>query len=163
MIEFAAAVEIIKLASSSVGLIDKVYDSWKKFVESKKVDSKVHAHYEKIEGGKQNTELVHTVGGHPKETITIDQLKKRLNPEDLNYIEALHARMLINERTWNTIVKEIELETNITNKTKYEIQLEQLQKKIGKDLEAILKFIEYLGFNLDDHYGSARFIAERVQ
>jgi hypothetical protein len=163
MIEIAAAIEVVKLVSSSVGLIDKVYDSWSKFVDTKKVDSKVHAHFEKIEGANQNTELVHTVGGRPKETITIDQLRTRLNPGDLNYIDALYTRMEINERTWNGIVKEIELETNIANKTKYEIQLEQLKKKIGKDLDDILKFIEYLGFDLDDHYGSARAIAGRLQ
>jgi hypothetical protein len=123
----------------------------------------VHAHFEKIEGANQNTELVHTVGGRAKETITIDRLTKRLNPEDLDHVDALHARMKINERTWNGIVREIELEANIANKTKYEIQLEQLEKKIGKDLDAILKFIEYLGFKLDDHYGSARDIAGRLQ
>jgi hypothetical protein len=41
-------------------------------------------------------------------------------------------------------------------------KLRGLKIKIAKDLDDILKFAEYLGFHLQDHYGAARSIAERL-
>jgi len=85
-----------------------------------------------------------------------------LSATDVRLIKALEKRMEINVSIWTKIVEEIELETNIASKARYELQLDALKEKIGSDLNGILKFVERLGFNLQDHYGAARTIAENL-
>lgn len=160
MIEVAAATGVIKLVSSSVGLIDKVYDSWTKYVGNNKIEqSRVSEYSEKIEAKNQNKELVYSIKGQPAQTLSYEELRINLSPQDFDTIDALSTRMTINVRTWQTIVRDIELETNLATKAKYEIQLDNLKKKIGDDLNAIIGFVEFLGFRLGDHYMSARAIA----
>ena len=68
--------------------------------------------------------------------------------------------MEINVGVWDGIVANIELETNLANKARYELQLDDLKSKIAKDLAGVLRFVESLGFHLQDHYGAAKNIAE---
>ena len=163
MIEAAAATQVIGLVSSSVTLIDKIYDSWQKYVGTKKAEkSEVTTYYEKITTSKDGKALVHSVDGRVSQTVTISQLKAQLAPTDVDYISALEVRMNANVKKWNAIVRNMALETDPAREAILEIKLDNLKVKIAEDCTGILGFSQQLGFCLQDHYGAARAIAAKV-
>ena len=70
--------------------------------------------------------------------------------------------MELNVKRSNNIVKKIAKESNSKKEAMLNTKLRGLKIKIAKDLDDILKFAEYLGFHLQDHFGAARSIAERL-
>src|SRR5262245_61369190 len=138
MIELAEAAAVVKVVADSFGLIDKVYDSWRKFTENRKVEKSEKTKYnERITSTNDNRVLVNSYYGETSKEVTIEELKNKLSPGDQRHIEALERRLEINVRTWDGIVGNIELETNLANKARYEQQLDDLKAKIGKDLAGI--------------------------
>ena len=102
MLDVIAATAVVKLVSDSVGLVDRVYDSWRKYTEQRKVEKSSQTEfYEKITSSKDNKALVHLLNGKPSRTITIDELKTKLSNMDKNHIEALERRLEINVRAWD--------------------------------------------------------------
>lgn len=160
VLDLATAGAAISALSSLVGLADKVADSWIEFKTSRKISSQPSdSHGEKIAATHNNTALVHSLNGVASKTVTRDELSKHLDKTDLDHLEALEKRMKILTKQWNDITRGIELETNLQNKSTYEMQLDEIKDKIGDILQQVFRFLDTLGFQLQDHYGAMRSIA----
>ena len=163
MIEAAAAVKVVELVSSSVTLVDKIFDSWQKYVGTKNAEkSEVTTYYEKITRAKDGKSLVHSVNGTVSQTVTISQLKAKLNATDVDYISALEFRLDANVKKWNALIRSTAVELDPEREAILKIKLDNLMVKVAEDLSGILGFSQQLGFCLQDHYGAARAIAAKV-
>ena len=72
MLEVAAAAAVVKLVADSVGLVDKVYDSWRKFTQNKKVEpSEKTEFYEKVTASNDGKAIIHLLNGQVSKQVTL--------------------------------------------------------------------------------------------
>ena len=159
MIDIAAAVSVINVISSAVGLADKIYNSFMKYADSGEIErSEPSQHSEKIEADKDNINLIHSLDGQPSKVITREDIQEKLDDMEVSLLEALELKMNIKTKQWINITKEYEFSTP-AQKATYEEQLKILKREIGDLLKEIFKFLNRLGFQLQDHYGAMQHIA----
>jgi hypothetical protein len=162
MIEIATAIAVIKGLSTTVGLIDKVYDSFRRFTDTGQAGpSRTTSYYEGVVSSADNRELIHTTNGQPAQRITAAELAGKLSEGDLRHLRAVERALEINVRLWDEMVAEIPLEPNKLTAARYKLMQEDLAKNVANDLKGVLDFLCLLGFTLQDHYGAARDIAMR--
>lgn len=163
MIDIATASAVIGTLSSAMGLADKVYDTFHKFMHSGEVapaDSRTHS--EEIAASPSGDALVHQDNGHVVRTVTRDDLSAQLAATDAQVIEAIEQKMEILVTRWSEITKEYAL-VDANERAKYKVRLSQIAKELSASLTAIFAILDRLGFQLHDHYASLRHIAATGQ
>jgi hypothetical protein len=63
---------------------------------------------------------------------------------------------------WEKVYPDLPLVDSPVQKARIEQQLEGVVRDMGKDLEAILSFLESCGLHLDDHYMHIRHLVRGV-
>ena len=159
MLDIAAASAVISTLSSAMGLADKVYDTYHKFMHSGEVAAPdPHPHSEEIAASPSGDALVHQDNGHVVRTVTRDDLRTQLGALDAQVIEAIEQKMEILVARWSEITKEYEL-VDADQKAKYNVRLTQIAKELSASLSTIFAILDRLGFQLHDHYAALRHIA----
>ena len=159
MIELATISSIIGIASSAVGLIDKVADTYIKFRGRDYVVPQEHR--ASITASEDGQSLVRTEYGREVQRVTYQELMDRLTEDDLSYIKAVEKSMNTHKEVWEAAYPQLASETNPVAKAKIQKQLDAVAEDMGKDLKRILDFIEQrMQLYLDDHYLSVRDLAE---
>lgn len=157
MVDVATISAIVGLAASSVGLIDKITDSYLKFWGR---DSGVpKEHRSKIVAGEDGKSLIRLVHGQEAQRVTYQEMTKRLSEDDLSYIRALEKSMKTHKSVWEGAYPQLASEVNPVAKAKIKAQLDDVAEDMGKDLQKILTFVEKTGLYLDDHYYAISSIA----
>ena len=164
MLELAAVTSVVGSLTSIVGLSDKIFESWRKFRQSGEVETPPETppdYYEKIEpapgGG-----LAHSAGGDVK-IITREELSTRLSPTDQRVVTALEKQMDVLVRQWSALTEQYELTIDPSQKAIFEVKLDDICVKLSRCLLQVTTLLQYLGFQLQDHYGAMRMIAETRQ
>lgn len=160
MIEIAAASAAIGAITSSVELVDKVYDTWVKFRESGEVEKiTTKDHFEIVTSSDGGKSLVHMSNGVIAKKITREQLADVLERTDLMVLEALEKKMELLVAKWSSITSAFETLTPAQQGAS-RIQLDDICVDLSKCLSQTMLFLEKLGFELNDHYASVKMIAE---
>lgn len=160
MIDPGSATLAITTISSAVGLVDKVFDTWAKFRRTGEV--KVAApsdHYEKIAATPNGDSLVHTTDGDVANIVTRDQLASRLTRAELTVLEAIEKRMDFLVAQWSEITSAFETLTP-AQKGVSKVQLNDICRELSNCLSTIMSMLETVGFQLQDHYGAVKMIAQ---
>ena len=97
-------------------------------------------------------ELVRLEHGKVVRRFTREELEEKLTPEQLDDLQVLEKSMEINRVLWRE-----KYPNRVLNASDRQLA-EQALHAMAEDLEAVLKYIEAAGFELDDHYASARSI-----
>lgn len=160
MLEFAAVTAAVASLTSVVDLADKVFDSWRKFRQSRTIEAPAEAapdYYEKI-AASAGGGLAHSAGGDVK-VITREELSRRLGPQEKMVIEALETRMDILVSQWSAITAEYPLVIDAGQRAIYDKKLDRICVDLSKCLVQITRLLQDLGFELQDHYRAMRSIA----
>lgn len=150
----------VKTISSAVRLVDSVYDTWAKFRRSGQVDSSAKRDYgEKITLSTSGDALVHTTGGRVAKKITRQELSEKLSQSELSVLQAIEKRMEILVSKWSSITKSYETLTP-SQQGASKIEMDDICNDLSLCLAQVMKMLEYIGFELQDHYGAVKMIAE---
>ena len=159
MIDIAAASAAISTISSAVKLVDTVYDTWKKFRETGKVEASGKVdHYEKITKSETGDALVHSTDGHVAKEVTREELAKILGKNELSVLNALEKKMEILVAKWSGITEKFELLTP-SQQGASKVELSDICDELAVCLDQIMTMLESIGFQLQDHYGAIKMIA----
>jgi DNA polymerase I-like protein with 3'-5' exonuclease and polymerase domains len=152
---------IVGVLVSSVGLIDKVTDTYLKFRGQESPVAKEHK--AKIVAGSDGISLVRLEHGAEIQRVTYEELTKKLTPSDLSYVRALESSMNTHKTIWESAYPSLASEVNPVAKAKIQVQLDAVATDMEKDLKRILTFVENTGLYLDDHYIAVKDIATQHQ
>ena len=157
MLDIPTVASIVGVLVQSVGLVDKVTDTYLKFRGKESPVPKEHK--AKIVAGSDGTSLVRLEHGSEVQRVSYEELTKKLAPTDLSYVRALEASMNTHKAIWESAYPSLASEVNPVAKAKVNVQLDAVATDMEKDLTRILTFIEKTGLYLDDHYMAVRDIA----
>ena len=159
MIDFLVASQIATIIGHSVGAIDKLYSNYASVMAKKRPE---HPPDRLIANDPAEKAMVSRfANGERAETITYEELTKRLSEGDLRYVETLGKSLENYQRQWESAELELSVAAGI-ERGRLEGQLELVGKRMAQPLFDILNFVETkIGITLDDHYLAARSIAEK--
>lgn len=147
--------EIITVATSAIGLFDKIADQVKRFVKNEP-PTVATPDYKMILEQDLDGSLVSKVQGSVVRKKTYKDLEQALDEGDLIHIKTLEKSMQNYYEIWSATYPQLSTFIDPIQKAKVEISLRNEVLAMKKDLERILKFIEKCGFELDDHYRGIR-------
>jgi hypothetical protein len=162
MIELATAAVIAKMASDAVGAIDKIFRGYADVVKKKQPTSPEvpppdFAYVNKPDQSALVAQSRQT--GTAYQTVTYQELCKRLDDSDRQYIETLTQAMENYQRQWYSAYQQRSLASGM-DIGRMDAQLEYLARQISDPLIRVLEFVNKMGLYLDDHYLAARRLAE---
>jgi hypothetical protein len=163
MIDLVTAGTAIKVAADAIGLMDKISKAYGAFrsqgtviTAEKSAEAELK---ESVTANNTGTALVHHINGHESQTITREELSKRLDENDLEYIQVYETKMSQLFKQWAFISKQYE-NAGVGEQAKLKGQLEDTSVKMKTCLNAIVNFVEKLGFELGDHYAAIKAVTE---
>ena len=164
MIELATAALIAKLVSDAVNSFDKIYRGYADWVEKKTKATEPTVPPPDLAYVDQPSQSAfvaqwRSTGGIAR-IVTYEELREKLGDGDREHIESLSRAMNNYEKQWNAAFVQRSLATGMEI-GKMDAQLEYLAKQISETLVMVLQFVNRMGFGLDDHYVTARSLAER--
>jgi hypothetical protein len=140
---------VIKTATSAVGFIDKIADQIERFLTKKPAPSVPTAHRARIE--QDGDAIVSRRDGKVVRKIRATDLQN-LAPHDYQHIKVLEQSMNNHYAVWSAVYPKLALEVDPIAKARLEQQLKDIVRAMKSDLDGILKFLEQIGIDLDDHY-----------
>lgn len=155
----ATIAAIVGLLTSSVGLVDKVADTYLSYRKKSAVSDAEHR--SRITTSDDGRDLVALDHGHEMQRVSYKELTDRLDVDDLQYIKSIEKSMKSHKQIWESVYPQLATTIDPIVKAKLEQQLDQVCEAMSVDLVRILNFVEKTGLYLDDHYGAVRDIAAR--
>lgn len=161
MIDWLVASHIAGVAANAVTSIDKIYRGYADFFKKKKANIGVPAPDFSIQNRPAEQALVAASLGSNviSQKVTYEDLRAKLTPNDLAYIESLSLALENYEKQWNSAYLAKSMASGM-DVGRYEAQLDYLARQISDPLLRVLEFVEHMGLWLDDHYLAARDIAQ---
>lgn len=159
MVDLALITGAIGAAASAVNLFDKIADQIERFITKRPVPSVPKEHRMKFE--ENEGQLVSREHGRVVQTITVDDLKK-LPESQLRHVKVLERSMANHYKIWEGVYPQLALMDSPVQQVKVEQQLQDIIRKMKKDLDEILSFLESCGLYLDDHYMHIRHLIDQV-
>lgn len=150
----------IAAATSAVRLIDKITDQVERFITKKPEPAVPKEHRQTIR--KQGDAIVSQMHGQVYQTITAQDMEKKLSEADLRHIQVLEQAMQNHYSVWASVYPQLALAVDPIAKAKTEIQLKGIVSDMRDDLNGILGFLENSGLYLDDHYLNIRDVVNRM-
>lgn len=163
VIDLVTAGTIIKTAADAIGIVDKISHAVSTFRRSERVvlvrEALKGVPAETVTANEEGTALVHQVRGSEKQTITLEELSKKLGNQDLALIKTYDAQLGQLFEQWTAISAEYEV-AGVAEQARLKGQLKLISGKMAKSLNSTMKFIERMGFTLGDHYVAIRAVTE---
>jgi hypothetical protein len=148
----------VKAVGETVRAFDSMARQVTDFATGGKADRAGPYHY-RYEGeglelsAKQGDKIVQTISGH--------ELQERLDPTQLRHVEALQKSMEASYSIWVEVYPQLPLVSDPITKAQLNQRLSAVTADIGRDLAAILEFLQSCGLVLDDHYMHIRSLLNR--
>lgn len=162
MIDWQTASWISSAVGGAVASIDKIYRGYADYLKSKTPNvfetPPDFSYQNKPDEQAFVATSRHT--GHVSQKVTYAELESKLNDSDRAYIDTLNLALKNLEKQWSTTYADWSVASGM-DRGRYEAQLDMLAPRIADPLLRILQFVEQMGLWLDDHYHSARQIAEQ--
>jgi hypothetical protein len=161
MISLLEAGTVAAILGNATGIVDKIYG---RFFEVKKGSPPTHEFDPNqsavIKNHPDRGALVQGQRGVEYSKVTYEELSVRLAPDDLRYIKVREKTMELLYQQWEGAQPALAMESDSIRK----VQLQQREKSVtddlGRELSAILNFIETKAkLYLDDHYLAFRDLA----
>jgi len=165
MIDLATAGLIAQLTANAVGAFDKIFRGYLDFVKKEPSPPGVpQANLSYVNSPGTNSIIAKSLStGATYQTVTYEELRQRLGPNDRSYIETLSEAMDNYQRQWNSTYRAKSLAAPGPDIGRLEAILDNLAKEISEVLIRLLDFVKKLGLQLDDHYEAAMDIAQRYR
>lgn len=162
MIDLQTASAISGIVGSAITSIDRMYrayaDYFKKSLPGEMVPNPSFTFQNRsAEGAMVATSADETV---EFQKVTYEELRARLADTDLAYVETLDGALKNYEAQWNSAYLSRSMASGM-DVGRYEAQLDLLAKHISDPLLRVLDLVEHMGLQLDDHYLTAREIAQK--
>ena len=135
MIDVALVATIIGILSNSVGLVDKVTDTYLKFRGKQSPVDKEHR--AKIVAGGDGKSLVRLKHGQEVQRVTYEELTNKLSESDLSYVRALESSMNTHKDIWESAYPSLASEVNPVAKAKIQKQLDAVLTDMEDDLKPV--------------------------
>lgn len=149
----------ITAATAGIKLFDKIADQIDRFITKSPEPAIPKEHRFKIE--KEGNAIVSKYDGQEHQRITAEDLQK-LPEFELRHINVLAQSMENHYSIWASVYPQLALATDPISKAKTEQQLKNIIREMKGDFEGILRFLEQLGLQLDDHYSHIRAVIART-
>lgn len=160
MLDLVTAATAVASIAKATGIVDKLAGQIRSFVERRAYTPSDPPPSTTIE--QRNGGLVLAHQGRPVQTLTREDLAKRLSPTDLSYVQALERSMENHFLIWSAVYPQLALQVDPIAKARIEAQLRQILVDMRKDLHALLDFLSSIGLHLDDHYMHIRSLVDRA-
>ena len=112
----------------------------------------------KISG--KGKDIVVTQSGRTVQTVTAEELSKKLGPQDLALVRTYERKMEEYFKLWQAVYAEKDSSQDPLINAKTDAQLAKLVVKMRDELLGILAFLQRIGVHLDDHYMHVRSLVE---
>lgn len=158
--------EIAALVTATKGAVD-LFDKFGSQIKSVLLNHSKAAEGEderwKIKIGTEGDNIVVKEQTRTVQTITGDALGKKLNPRDLQLVQAYEQKMDEYFDQWRVVYAEKDSSADPLVNAKTDMQLKRLIKKMQGELLGILGFLQGIGVQLDDHYAHIRGLVADVK
>jgi hypothetical protein len=158
MIELATAAVIAKLVSDAVGAFDKIFRAYMDVLKGKQPTAQYIPPPDlAFRDSPQEHAFVaqSRSGGGTRQSVTYQELCKKLDEGDRRHIETLTRAMANYQRQWDSAYEQRSMASGMEI-GRLDAQLEYLARQIADPLVKVLEFVEKMGLYLDDHYMMAR-------
>ena len=153
MVGLAEASLVAGILGNSVSAVDKIYNWWR---ESRGQSKASLAMVNQPEAQALSYIRLDKPGSPVKIAISYGDLARKLQKEDVQYIEGFGSRMQNAMVQWNALNAGLPL-ADAVERARIEANMEQLKNRdICASLRQVIDFIDKLGIDLEDHYTSAR-------
>ena len=163
MIDLATAAIIAKTAADAVGAFDKIYRGFADFVSKKEptASNLPPPDFAYMDSpGDQALVAKSRRTGENYQVVSYEELSRRLDTSDREFIETITRSMTSYQRQWSTVFEQRSMASGIEI-ARLDAQLDYIAKQIADCLIHILDFVQRIGLRLDDHYHMARHISKR--
>jgi DNA polymerase I-like protein with 3'-5' exonuclease and polymerase domains len=164
MIDLATAALIAKMASDAVGAFDKIFRGYVDVLKRKEHTASLvpPPDFSYVDSPQQKAIVARSRStGRTYQTVTYDELCRKLEFGDRQYVENLTRAMQSYERQWNAAYEQRAMASGMEI-GKLDSQLEYLAREMSHPLTRVLDFVERMGLHLDDHYHMARAVTRGV-
>jgi DNA polymerase I-like protein with 3'-5' exonuclease and polymerase domains len=161
MIDLSTAAIVTKLVGDAVGAIDKIYRGFADFnkMKDKPNSAQRPPDFAYVDSPDQKAFVAKSRRtGEVYQSVSYDDLCKKLNGQDRAYIETLTRAMESYQKQWNSVYEQRPMAAGL-ELARLDAQLDYLAKQIADPLIKVLGFVEKMGLWLDDHYLMARQLA----
>lgn len=151
--------EIAALVTATKGAVDLVDKFGGQLLSFLRRDPKVaerEVDQWRIKIDREGADIVVKQSGRTIQTVTHEDLAKRLQPTDLSLVRTYEKKMNEYFALWRSVYDEKDSSADPLVNAKIDAQLQKLVLKMRGELLGILTFLEQVGVHLDDHYLSIR-------
>lgn len=165
MLSPAEIAALITATKGAVDIFDKVAGQIKSVLtkQPKQTPADEESWHYKIDSDAASTSIVVKQDKRIVQTLTSDELAKVLSPNDLRLIKTYESKMGEYYDLWEMVYDEKDASNDALANAKTEKQLIKLISKMKGELLGILKFLEQIGVQLDDHYMHIRHLVEGAE
>jgi len=161
MLTIGELTALISAIKSAVGLFDKIAGQIKSvLIPGRNKEAEAENDRWKMKVGARDNNLVVNSDGRTIQTVTGDELAKRLQKQDLALIRTLEKKMQEHFDLWRRVYDAKDASQDPLVNAKTEAQLKKLVANMRDELMGILEFLEYIGIRLDDHYMNIRHLVQ---
>jgi len=111
----------------------------------------------------QDGDIVVKQNNRTIQTLTHEELAKKLSEHDLRLVITLEEKMNEYYRLWRAVYGKKDSSQDPLVNAQTDLQLEQLIKRMRNELVGILSFLQTIGVHLDDHYMHVRYLIQEVK
>jgi len=151
---------VITITISAVGLVDKLYDPVYLCINKRPDPGDKPEHRFKIEGNSQK--IVVKQWGKEIQTITADDLKN-LPATDHDLIKTYEKSMQAHYLRWQNVYPKRNSSPDKLKNEETDKEISRLIVDMEEDLNGIIRFLEFIGVRLDDHYKNIRHLVMRFR
>lgn len=163
MIDLITASIIAKLVSDAVGAFDKIFRGYSDVIKGRepRAANIPPPDFAYVDNPAQRSFVAQSRStGATYQTVTYEELSRKLDGSDKKYVETLTRAMQNYERQWNIVYEQRSMASGI-ELGRLDTQLEYLARQMADPLIKILEFVEKMGLHLDDHYHMARNVTQQ--
>ena len=163
MIPIAEIAAVVAATKGAVDIFDKIAGQIKTVLAKQPKEAEAADDRWRYKIRPEGTEIVVKQEARTVQTITADQLSKKLNPGDLDLVQTYEASMQRYFNRWKAVYAKKDASQDPLVNAITEEQLTEQVVKMRVELLGILSFLEKSGVHLDDHYMNVRHLVEQAR
>lgn len=158
-VEIAALLAAIK---NAVDIFDKISGQIKGVLNKRPKEAEGGEDRWRHKVSADDKQIVVRKDGETIQTLTRADLESKLTPEHLRHIKVYEESMRKFYRRWQQLYSKRDDSSDALVNIKHDEQLTDQIKQMQQDLVGLVKFLESIGIQLDDHYMEVRSLVEKL-
>ena len=148
MLDVVAAGQAVSAIAGALGVVDKVYSMFMKFRQTGEIENDGNVsqsqHTELISVDNNGTKLIHSVDGKTVQTVTREELGKKLNKTDLTFIVTYEKKMSSLFEQWVEITKDVSL-VDPRTRARHQEQIKAISDDMADCLRQVFGLLSQVG------------------